>query len=156
MRGVLFLLGTLAALAIAASLSLMTAGSFQQKWQYHTERWEQATEYMKQPHCRKRSAARTKLKGFHNCDESERILASYPVWFAVLDVSHSVPPLLKSLLDNIREDMLRIALTGGVLGVMWKAMRHYTTPTNAGKGMYPYQGLPVWTPNRPFRVLEDY
>lgn len=157
--GVLLFLGAAAAAMVAASLSVMTMANFQERWQHHTEKREQAAEYLRQPHCRKHSTTRRKLKGYDNCDESERIVASSPLWHALLDVSHDVPPLMKSGLDNIREDMLRIALTIAVLGFLYKLMRQYTGQTQTKDQYYgstlPYQGLPMWVPPKPL-VCGDY
>lgn len=147
--GVLIVLTSTFAAIIAVSLSIMTAGSFQEKWQYHTERWEQAEEYLKQAHCRKTSA-RTKLKGWHKCDESERVLTSYPVWFAILDVSHSVPPIIGQIASSLREDLVRIALTTGVLGGMYSIVRQYTQRSTETRA---YHSLPMY---QEIKILDDY
>lgn len=151
--GVLILLTAIVAVVVAASLSVMTAGSFQERWQYHTERWEQAEEYLKQPHCR-RNSARTKLKGWHKCDESERVLSSYPVWFALLDVSHSIPPLVGQLAISVREDLVRIALTTAILGGLYSMFRQYTKVSDKSmRGSYSHNSLPMY---REYKILDDY
>lgn len=124
--GVLLLIVTSAAALTALAFGVMTAGTFHERYTHHAEERERAREYMRSSHCRKGSASRSKLGDFQLCDKSERILAGSPLWFALLDVSHTLPPMLASVADSARQDIFRVVCTAGGLGLMWSWVRKYT------------------------------
>ena len=108
------------------SMGLMTWDTFAERYNHHLEERELAREYIQQPHCRKNSMKRSKLKGFQHCDRSERILAGSPFWFALLDVSHTIPPLLAQLAAVMSQHTLKWVLTISGLGLIWSWVRKYT------------------------------
>lgn len=124
--GVLLLILTGAATLTALAFGVMTAGTFHESYTLHLQEREQALEYMKAPHCRRGSSARAKLGKHQLCDRSERILAGSPLWFALLDVSHTVPPMIASVANGARQDMFRVVFTVIGIGILWSWVRRYT------------------------------
>jgi len=124
--GVLLLIVTSVAALTALAFGVMTAGTFHERYTHHKRERERASEYMKSSHCRRGSSSRSKLGDFQLCDKSERILAGSPLWFSILDVSHTLPPVLASLADSARQDVFRVVCTLGGLGLLWSWVRKYT------------------------------
>lgn len=124
--GLLLLIITSVATLTAMAFGVMTAGTLHERYTHHKEERERAREYMKSPHCRRGSSSRSKLGDFQLCDKSERILAGSPLWFALLDVSHTLPPMLASVANSARQDIFRVVCTIGGLGLLWSWVRKYT------------------------------
>ena len=112
----------------ALSLAVMTADTFRERLHYHRLQRERAHVYAHSPHCR--AASRSKLGEFHRCDEAEGILASPPpFWHATVDVSATLPPLMKSVVEGLRQDLHRVVLTAvAAVGVWAWARRHAVVP----------------------------
>lgn len=154
------------------SVGIMTWDTFAERYAVHAEERKLAKEYIQQPHCRKNSVKRSKLKGFQHCDRSEKILAGSPFWFALLDVSHTIPPLVAQFANGARQDMFRIALTVAGMGLLWSWVRKYAGATAAqqwSQGMpgmqipvyedvitplYNQGGLPMWQSRRRRRLSD--
>lgn len=124
--GVLLLIVTSVAALTALAFGVMTAGTFHERYAHHTRERERASEYLKSSHCRRGSSSRSKLGDFQLCDKSERILAGSPLWFSILDVSHTLPPVLATVADSARQDIFRVVCTLGGLGLLWSWVRKYT------------------------------
>ena len=142
MRATSVLLLFFAALSVftALSVAVMTADTFRERLHYHRLQRERARVYAHSPHCR--AASRSKLGEFHRCDEAEGILASPPpFWHATVDVSATLPPLLKSVGEGFRQELHRGGLTAVAAVGLWAWARRYTQPSNP---MHPAQQYRTW------------
>ena len=142
MRATGVLLLFLAGLSVftALSVAVMTADTFRERLHYHRLQRERAHVYAHSPHCR--AASRSKLGEFHRCDEAESILASPPpFWHATVDVSATLPPLLKNIVEGLRQDLHRVVLTAVAAVGVWAWARRYTQSSNP---MHPAQQYHTW------------
>lgn len=113
----------------ALSVAVMTADTFRERLHHHRLQRERARVYAHSPHCR--AASRSKLGEFHRCDEAESILASPPpFWHATVDVSATLPPLLKNIVEGLRQDLHRVVLTAVAAVGLWAWARRYTHSAN--------------------------
>lgn len=129
---------------------VMTADTFRARLQHHRELREQAHVYAHSPHCR--AATRSALGGFHRCDEAERILGSPAAWWlATVDVAATLPPMAKSVVEGIRQDLSRVLLTGLAVVCVWIWLRRWTAPTSTWHSNAGFM-LPVNKPSA-FRVV---
>ena len=137
MRACGVLLGLVLGLAAVGSVcvAVMTADTFRGRLQHHRELRERAHVYAHSQHCR--AASRSALGGFHRCDEAERILASPAAWWlATVDVAATLPPMAKSVVDGVRQDLSRVQLTGLAVVCVWIWLRRWTAPAQTA--------LPTW------------
>ena len=142
MRATGVLLLFLAGLSVftALSVAVMTADTFRERLHYHRLQRERAHVYAHSPHCR--AASRSKLGEFHRCDEAEGILASPPpFWHATVDVSATLPPLLKNIVEGLRQDLHRVVLTAVAVVGVWAWARRYTQTVNP---MHPAEQYHTW------------
>lgn len=140
MRPVGVLLLILAALSVFTALSLMvmTADTFRERLHHHRLQRERANVYAHSPHCR--AASRSKLGEFHKCDEAESILASPPpFWHAMVDVSATLPPLLKNIVEGLRQDLHRVVLTLVAVVGIWAWARRYTQSPGSARHAQQWQ-----------------
>lgn len=148
MRAVGVLLLVLAALSVftALSVAVMTADTFRERLHHHRLQRERARVYAHSPHCR--AASRSKLGEFHRCDEAESILASPPpFWHATVDVSATLPPLLKNVVEGLRQDLHRVVLTAVAAVGLWAWARRYThlgIPANPASPASPVAQWQYW------------
>lgn len=125
--GVLLLLVASVSVFTALSLMVMTADTFRERLHHHRLQRERANVYAHSPHCR--AASRSKLGEFHKCGEAESILASPPpFWHALVDVSATLPPLIKSIVDGFRRDLHQVVLTVVAVVGLWAWARKFTQP----------------------------
>jgi hypothetical protein len=138
--GVLLLFFAGLSVFTALSVAVMTADTFRERLHHHRLQRERAHVYAHSPHCR--AASRSKLGEFHRCDEAESILASPPpFWHAMVDVSATLPPLLKSVVEGLRQDLHRVVLTAVAAVGLWAWARRYTQTSNS---MHPAQQYHTW------------
>ena len=146
MRACGVLLMAFAALAAATLLcvAVMTADTWRERLHHHRLERERAHVYAHSPHCR--AASRSKLGGFHKCDEAEAILASPPpVWHATVDVASTVPPKLKLVVDGVRQDLHRVVLTCVAVVGIWVWAKRKMAPSPPVWQSTAYQ-LPMFKP----------
>lgn len=149
--GVLLLIVAASSVFAALSVAVMTADTFRERLRHHRLQRERAHVYAHSPHCR--PALRSKLGEFHRCSEAESILASPPpFWHAVVDVSATLPPLLKNVVEGLRQDLHRVVLTAVAAVGLWAWARRYTHPTDPTAQWQQWQranaaySLPVFKP----------
>lgn len=157
----LFLILITCMISIAAmAFAVVTAGTFRDRLHFHTQKWQRAEVYLSSPHCRE-GGKRSKLGEFQLCDESEKILSSSPLFHAVVDVSKKIPPVLAQCTSALRQDLHRVALTVGIMVLVWMWIKKYLAPTpsvDTSSFTYSHQTLPVWRPRSlpTFTVVHDY
>ena len=153
--GVLLLFLVTVSVFTALSVVVMTADTFRERLHHHRLQRERAHVYAHSPHCR--AASRSKLGEFHRCGEAEKILASPPpFWHATVDVSATLPPLLKNVLEGLRQDLHRVVLTTVAAVGLWAWARRYTHPADPAAQWQQWQranagySLPVFKTAPPY------
>lgn len=134
------------------SVAVMTADTFRERLQHHREVRRQAFVYSRSPHCQ--AATRSALGKFHRCDEAERILQNPPeIWMALRDVCARVPELAQNIIQSVRQDLLKVMLTGVAVWCVWVWVRRWTAPRRTWYAGNVGYTLPVSKPFKSGRLV---